>query len=159
VSHCDLAIYIKKYLKAKEEWWKFKYFTMQKYNLQINSLKETKILQDIIITLYNDIGCQTTISVYLLCLTGRNLQNNNNAESFIWSHILMNVHQWIVGWFLGNLMDHFPISTLAWVCSFDPTFCDECSPGVTMNHEFIFLANFREHFLFELLLVWSLNYT
>jgi len=26
-----LAIYIKKYLKAKEEVWKFKYFTMQKY--------------------------------------------------------------------------------------------------------------------------------
>jgi hypothetical protein len=34
VSHCDLAIYIKKYLKAKEELWKLKYFTMQKYNLQ-----------------------------------------------------------------------------------------------------------------------------
>jgi hypothetical protein len=33
VSHCDLAIYIKKYyLKAKEEeLWKLKYFTMQKY--------------------------------------------------------------------------------------------------------------------------------
>jgi hypothetical protein len=49
VSHCGLAIYIKKkYLKAKEELWKFKYFTMQKYNLQKNPLKETKILQDII---------------------------------------------------------------------------------------------------------------
>jgi hypothetical protein len=37
-----LAIYIKTYLNnAKEEFWKFKYFTMQKYNL-----KETKILQD-----------------------------------------------------------------------------------------------------------------
>jgi len=34
VSHCGLAIYIKKYLKAKEELWKIKYFTMQKYNLQ-----------------------------------------------------------------------------------------------------------------------------
>jgi len=34
VSHCGLAIYMKKYLKAKEELWKFKYFTMQKYNLQ-----------------------------------------------------------------------------------------------------------------------------
>ncbi len=34
VSHCGLAIYIKKYLKAKEELWKLKYFTMQKYNLQ-----------------------------------------------------------------------------------------------------------------------------
>jgi hypothetical protein len=33
VSHCDLAIYIKKYLKAKEELWKLKYFTMEKYNL------------------------------------------------------------------------------------------------------------------------------
>jgi len=49
VSDCGLAIYIKKYLKAKEEeLWKLKYFTMQKYNLQENPLKETKILQDII---------------------------------------------------------------------------------------------------------------
>jgi hypothetical protein len=31
VSHCGLAIYIKKYLKAQEELWKLKYFTMQKY--------------------------------------------------------------------------------------------------------------------------------
>ncbi len=48
MSHCGLAIYIKSYLKAKEELWKFKYFTIQKYNLQINPLQETKILQDII---------------------------------------------------------------------------------------------------------------
>ncbi len=34
LSHCGLAIYIKKYLKAREELWKLKYFTMQKYNLQ-----------------------------------------------------------------------------------------------------------------------------
>jgi hypothetical protein len=37
VLHYGLAIYSKKYLKAKEEelWKKFKYFTMQKYiNLQ-----------------------------------------------------------------------------------------------------------------------------
>jgi len=33
-SHCDLAIYIKKYLQAKEELWKLEYFTMQKFNLQ-----------------------------------------------------------------------------------------------------------------------------
>ncbi len=46
-----LAIYIKKYLNAKEELWKFKYFTMQKYNLQKNPLNQTKILQDIILTL------------------------------------------------------------------------------------------------------------
>jgi hypothetical protein len=44
LSHCGLASYIKKYLKAKEKLWKFKYFTMQKYNLQKNHLKETKIL-------------------------------------------------------------------------------------------------------------------
>jgi hypothetical protein len=49
VSHCGLAIYIKQYLEAKEELWKLKYFTMQKYiNLQKDTLKETKILQDII---------------------------------------------------------------------------------------------------------------
>jgi hypothetical protein len=40
VSHFGLAIYIKKYLKAKEEPWKVKYFTMPKYNLQRNPLKE-----------------------------------------------------------------------------------------------------------------------
>jgi len=34
VSHCGLAIYIKKYLKAKEELWKLNYFTMPKYDLQ-----------------------------------------------------------------------------------------------------------------------------
>jgi hypothetical protein len=34
VSHCDLAIYIEKYLKAKEELWKLKYFIIQKYSLQ-----------------------------------------------------------------------------------------------------------------------------
>ncbi len=44
MSHCGLAIDIKKYLKAKEE---LKYFTMQKYNLQKNPVKETKILQHI----------------------------------------------------------------------------------------------------------------
>jgi hypothetical protein len=34
VSYCGLAIYIKKYVKAKEELQKLKYFTMQKCNLQ-----------------------------------------------------------------------------------------------------------------------------
>jgi hypothetical protein len=34
VSHWGLAIYIKKYLQAKEELWKLKYFAMQKHNLQ-----------------------------------------------------------------------------------------------------------------------------
>jgi hypothetical protein len=48
VSHWALAIYILKYLKAKEELWKIKYFPMQKYNLQNNPLKETKTLQNII---------------------------------------------------------------------------------------------------------------
>jgi hypothetical protein len=33
VSHCGLAIYIKKYFKAKEELRKLKCFTMPKYNL------------------------------------------------------------------------------------------------------------------------------
>jgi hypothetical protein len=47
VSHCGLAIYIKKYLKAKEELWKLKYFTMPKHNLPKIPPKETKILQDI----------------------------------------------------------------------------------------------------------------
>jgi hypothetical protein len=42
VSHHDLAIYIKSYLKAKEELWKLKYFILQKYNLWKNPLKETK---------------------------------------------------------------------------------------------------------------------
>jgi hypothetical protein len=47
-----LPFTLKKYLKAKEELGKFKYFTMQKYNLQKKSSKRNqKILQDIIITL------------------------------------------------------------------------------------------------------------
>jgi hypothetical protein len=33
VSHSGLAIYIKSQVKAKDELWKLKYFTMQKYNL------------------------------------------------------------------------------------------------------------------------------
>jgi hypothetical protein len=33
VSHFGLAIYIKKYIKAKEDLWKLKYITIQKYNL------------------------------------------------------------------------------------------------------------------------------
>jgi len=49
LSRYGLAIYNKKYLNTKEELWKFKYFTMQKYNLEKNPLKETKILQDVII--------------------------------------------------------------------------------------------------------------
>jgi hypothetical protein len=48
VSHCGLAIYIKKYLKAKEELWKLKYFATQKYQSSNNPLKEPKIGQDII---------------------------------------------------------------------------------------------------------------
>ncbi len=42
VSHCGLAIYIKKYLKAEEELWKLKYFTMQKYNLPKKSSKRNQ---------------------------------------------------------------------------------------------------------------------
>ncbi len=42
------AIYIKKYIKTKEELWKYKYFTMQKYNLQKILWKKPKILQAII---------------------------------------------------------------------------------------------------------------
>jgi hypothetical protein len=42
VSHCGLAIHIKKYLKAKEELWKLKYFKMQKHNPLKNLLKQTK---------------------------------------------------------------------------------------------------------------------
>jgi len=42
VSHCGLPIYIKKYPNAEEEFWKFKYFTMQIYNLQKNPLKRNQ---------------------------------------------------------------------------------------------------------------------
>jgi hypothetical protein len=37
VSHCGLAIYIKKYLKAKEELWKLEYFNMQNIIFQKSS--------------------------------------------------------------------------------------------------------------------------
>jgi hypothetical protein len=50
--HCLAILHFKSILHAKEEeLWKLKYFTMQKSNLQKNPLKQTKILQDIIITL------------------------------------------------------------------------------------------------------------
>jgi hypothetical protein len=42
VWHCGLVIYIKNYLKANEELWRLKYFTVQKYNLQNNPLKENQ---------------------------------------------------------------------------------------------------------------------
>jgi hypothetical protein len=42
VSQCGLAIYIKKYLKAKEELWKLKHFTMQKYITFKKSSKRKK---------------------------------------------------------------------------------------------------------------------
>jgi hypothetical protein len=45
---CDLAIYIKKYVKAKEELLKLQYFIMKKNIIfKKNPLKETKFLQDI----------------------------------------------------------------------------------------------------------------
>jgi hypothetical protein len=37
-----LPFTLKKYLKAKEELWNFKYFTMQKYNLQKKSFKRNQ---------------------------------------------------------------------------------------------------------------------
>jgi hypothetical protein len=37
-----LPFTLKRYLKAKEELWKLKYFTMQKYNLQKNPLKRNQ---------------------------------------------------------------------------------------------------------------------
>jgi hypothetical protein len=57
---------LKKYLNAKEELWKFKYFTIQKYKLQKNPPKESKILQDIKNTLYNSsqVSIQAKISSF-----------------------------------------------------------------------------------------------
>jgi hypothetical protein len=48
VSHYDLAIYIKKYLKAQEELWETQIFYHAKILISKSPLKETKILQDII---------------------------------------------------------------------------------------------------------------
>jgi hypothetical protein len=50
VSHCGLAVYIKKYLKANKELWEIQTFHHEK-NIKIFKkipLKETKIPQDII---------------------------------------------------------------------------------------------------------------
>jgi hypothetical protein len=66
VTHCGLAIYIKKYLKAKKIFMKIQIFHhAKKYNLQKNPLKETKILQDII-TLYNKSQVSTLAKIYHL---------------------------------------------------------------------------------------------
>jgi hypothetical protein len=51
VSHYGLAIYIEKYLKAKEELRKLKYLTMQKYNLPKNPSKRNQNPSRYIITL------------------------------------------------------------------------------------------------------------
>jgi hypothetical protein len=53
VSHCGLAIYIKQYLKAKEEelWKLSNIFHHANIQSSKNPLEENKILQDIIITL------------------------------------------------------------------------------------------------------------
>jgi hypothetical protein len=52
-----LPFTLKRYLKAKKELWKLKYFTMPEYNLQKNPLKETKILQ-VILTLITNLKFQ-----------------------------------------------------------------------------------------------------
>jgi hypothetical protein len=66
-SQALLAIYIKRYLKAKEELWKLKIFHQYKNIIfrKKNSLKEAKILQDII-TLYNrsQVSTQAKISSF-----------------------------------------------------------------------------------------------
>jgi hypothetical protein len=64
VSHCGLAIYIKKYLKAKEELWKLKYFTMQKYNLPKILYKKPKSFK--ILQFYNEsqVSTQAKISSF-----------------------------------------------------------------------------------------------
>jgi len=46
VCHTVALPFTLKNLLIKEELWKFKYLTMQKYSLNKNPLKETKILQD-----------------------------------------------------------------------------------------------------------------
>jgi hypothetical protein len=54
VSHCGLAIYIKKYLKAKEELWEIQIFHHAKIlSSKQLSKKETNILQDIITLVTN----------------------------------------------------------------------------------------------------------
>jgi hypothetical protein len=42
VTRGGLVISIKKYVKAKEELWKLKYFTMQRYNLPKSPLKRNQ---------------------------------------------------------------------------------------------------------------------
>jgi hypothetical protein len=42
LADMSLDIYMNKYVKVKEELWKLKYFTIQKYNLQKNPLNDTK---------------------------------------------------------------------------------------------------------------------
>jgi hypothetical protein len=47
VSHCGLAIYIKKYLHAKEELWKLNISPCKNIIFKKSSEKETKFLHDI----------------------------------------------------------------------------------------------------------------
>ncbi len=97
----------------------------------------------------NDIGCQTTISVYFCSVwqgeTYRTtmMQKVSFGPTFWW---MFTSELWVdfggIWWnislfqlLLGfvhlipqNLMEHFPISTLAWVCSFDPKKIDGTFP-------------------------------
>jgi hypothetical protein len=64
VPHYVLAIYIKMYLKAKQELWKLKYFTMEKYNSsKILSKKPNSVK---IVQLYNQskVSTQAKISSF-----------------------------------------------------------------------------------------------
>ncbi len=69
VSHCGLAIYGKKYLKAKEELWKLKYFTMQKYNLKKSSKRNQNP------------------SIYYNCRTYLKFNTSQNISSFKNLHV------------------------------------------------------------------------
>jgi hypothetical protein len=70
VSHCGLAIYIKNYLKAKEELWKLKYNSPCKNIIFKKSYKkETKILQDIITLLQLISSFNTSQNIIILSKT------------------------------------------------------------------------------------------
>ncbi len=64
LCHCGLAIYIKTYLKAKEELWKLKYFTIQKYNLQKILYKKPKSFKVLQLYDYSQVSTQTKNTIF-----------------------------------------------------------------------------------------------
>jgi len=102
VSHCGLAIYIKKYLKAKEELCKVKYCTIKIYIIFKNPLKKPKILQNIItVQLISSFNTSQNIIFQKSSYKNRPIPGGQNPLSYsIYS--IMNRNTISLRWLVGK---------------------------------------------------------